>query len=335
MAVCANKLIAARVSKTWHWLWFADPCLFSVWILQVTNTCILNLSFCSALRKMLQWPIRCWTHTFMGDYFCKGNGKFSLLTSHIIARYDDCLESSKVVNHLLKQSANHSASLFRCNNLILAESKLCVMDEWISACDGVMWGLMSPRTHMLHHRFHNGRNSLRILKLVLSPMCVRSCFTHCLEYFEKLIRRHKMWQNKRLAEASRAFIRSRFQGYRTTGPRDSPGLDSERPKWWNIPLHCGSGTGLYHIVLGKASAMSPSGGERQGEYIRGRFSTLGSDIRSPWERRDSLFQRTSDSRSPNDEVIMEVEMLVVREMPYCDTATEREMIYHWPLQAPG
>lgn len=73
--------------------------------------------------------------------------------------------------------------------------------------------------------------------------------------------------------------------------------------------------------------MSPSGGERQGEYIRGRFSTLGSDTTSPWETHDSLFRKTSDSRSPNDKVMMKVEMVVVREMPYCDTSTVRKMIY--------
>lgn len=270
---------------------------------------------------MLQWPASCWTHIFMGDYFCNGTGMISLLISHIIARYDDCLESSKVVNHLLKQNTNHNSFLFRYNNLILAESKLCVMDECM--WQGDVGAYVTEDTRSIS-AFTTGEtvwvswhdfSLLRVLGLVSHTVW---------STFEKLIRRHKMWQNKRLVEASHAFIRSRFQGYGTLGPCDSPGLDSERPKWWNIPLHCGSGTGLYHIVLGEASAMSPNGGERQGEYIRGRFSTLGSDTRSPWERHDSLFQRTSDSRSPNDEVIMEVEMLVVREMPYCDTATERD-----------
>lgn len=47
------------------------------------------------------------------------------------------------------------------------------------------------------------------------------------------------------------------------------------------------------------------------------------------------FQRTPDSRSPNDKVIMEVEMVGVWMLPYYDTATERKMSYFWPPQAPG
>ncbi len=127
-------------------------------------------------------------------------------------------------------------------------------------------------------------------------MCTWSHFT--AEYFGKLNRWHRIWQNKSLVEA---LCELSVAVFKVTGQHlwDSPVLDSERPNWWNISLHCGSGTGLYHIVLGKASAMSPSGAERQGEYIRGRFSTLGSDIRSPWEGRDSLWLKESEWWSYN------------------------------------
>lgn len=78
-------------------------------------------------------------------------------------------------------------------------------------------------------------------------------------------------------------------------------------------------------------AMSPSGGERQGEYIRGRFSTLGSATSSSWERHDSLFQRTSDSSSPNDEVIMEEEWWWCGSCPIVTRLQwERDGIHLWP-----
>jgi len=48
----------------------------------------------------------------------------------------------------------------------------------------------------------------------------------------------------------------------------SPVFSSGWPNRWNIPLHCGSGIGLYHIVLRRASAMSPDGGETAGIYQR-------------------------------------------------------------------
>ena len=65
---------------------------------------------------------------------------------------------------------------------------------------------------------------------------------------------------------------------------------------WNIPLLCGSGTGLHHIVLGNVTQWRRETG---GIYQR-RVQLTGVWHQVPMGETWQPFQKTSDSRSPND-----------------------------------
>lgn len=120
---------------------------------------------------------------------------------------------------------------------------------------------------------------------------------------------------------------SGFQGYRKTVcvthlHSSQRGLTGEI-----FPSAVAQAQGFIILSLARLQQCHPVEERDRGNISEEGSARWGLTPRPPWERHDSLFRKTSDSRSPNDKVMMKVEMVVVREMPYSDISTVKEMIY--------